>query len=157
MEVTAYKEIATLTCLSPFITIPKKHTHVFCRCVSPLGWWPPKYDGSSNLSQLLTVSCLAITMSILQVIMGRGSRRVKKNICSIARQFQCLASQSKRARKHWSTLPPIFPLSHIVCLCRHWSPPFRAATLTRVFNFILSHPFCQGITILFTQILCKEL
>lgn len=167
MQVPAYRGSAALTYVSfPLSCVSQEKAMVcfffvhfptlqFILSVSP------KSEGSSSLSQLLTLPCSAITKSMLQVIMGgsggRAGRRswhMKEDISNKGHRRTSLymACDQDALYSDGCHLPFI---SH--CQCRDRSSSFLAVTSTRVFNSTLSHLACQVITIIFLQILCKEL
>lgn len=144
------KWLLSLNCLAPFISIPRNSHVMFLLCTFSSSifhlWCCPKNEGSSSLSQLLTVSCLVIPMRTSQVTMGQVSWKVKKDIYNKGHRNTWLHNgQEQEVLCPGGGHLPFISGS----LCRHGSSAFLAVTLTRVFNFTLSHPVCQVITIIF--------
>lgn len=146
------KLLFSFDCLSPFISIPRKVMTCSFFAHFPILYFilgVPKSEGPSGLS-----SVLQLPWAFCRLSWAVGSEKWRGTFTT-GNTSMLHSAEWMRPGSIVSPMADISLVSH--CLCRNCSSSFWAGTSMRVFNFTLSHLFCQVITIIFIQILCKEL
>ena len=152
------KRPLSLKCLSPFISITRTKScsilssYIFQLNIPSLGspndWRVFKYQPATNSTQ----SCDYRKHFAGYHVWDPNSEENHLHVTWVDLALQCV-------RDLESIALPSAPASLVLpCLCREVVHlHFWLVTFTSIFNFIPFHPLCWVITIIFIQILCKEL